>query len=91
MPKSCYTNPEQNTPYIYVIKIGSHLSTQWTDWFAGMEITLLEDGTSVLSGEIVDQAALHGLLRTIRDLGLPLISVVRIDSTDHHVEQGEQS
>lgn len=76
---------------VYAIKIEGHLSAPWTDWFDGMTITLQKDGTSVLSGAIVDQAALHGLLRAIRDLGLPLISIVRMDPADQHLEQGEQS
>jgi hypothetical protein len=67
------TNPSQ--PLIYQIRIKGHLSHQWTDWFEGLTITLEEDGNTLLTGPVVDQAALHGLLKKVRDLGLPLVSV----------------
>jgi hypothetical protein len=60
----------------YKIRVKGHLDGRWTDWFDGLEITNLEN---VLSGEIVDQAALHGLLRKVRDLGMPLISAIRVE------------
>lgn len=62
-------------PKVYHIRIKGHLDAQWEDWFEGMSITLEDDGHTRLSGPVVDQAALHGLLRKIRDLGMPLISV----------------
>ena len=62
---------------IYQIRIKGHLDRRWTDWFGGMTITLEENGYTLLIGPVVDQAALHGLLRKVRDLGLPLISVTR--------------
>jgi len=62
----------------YKIRVKGHLDGRWTDWFDGLEITNLENGEAVLAGEIVDQAALHGLLRKVRDLGLPLISVTGV-------------
>jgi hypothetical protein len=71
------TNPSQ--PVIYQIRIKGHLGSQWTDWFEGLTITLEEDGTTLLSGPVVDQAALHGLLRKVRDLGMPLLSVCPLD------------
>ncbi len=60
---------------LYQIRIKGHLGPQWTDWFEGLAITLEEDGDTLLTGPIVDQAALYGLLRKVRDLGIPLVSV----------------
>ncbi len=64
---------------IYEIKIKGHLDDRWADWFEGMTFTRASDGTTILSGPITDQAALHGILNGIRDLGLSLISVQRVD------------
>lgn len=64
---------------IYQIRIKGHLGDQWTDWFGGLTITLEEDGDTLLAGPVVDQAALHGLLRKVRDLGMPLVSVIRVE------------
>ena len=64
---------------IYQIKLKGHLNQSWADWFEEMTFTHESDGTTTLHGEIVDQSALHGLLKKIRDLGLPLISVNQID------------
>ena len=61
----------------YQIRIKGHLGLQWTDWFGGLAITLEDNGDTLLTGPVVDQAALHGLLRKVRDLGMPLISVTR--------------
>ena len=60
---------------VYQIRIKGHLGSQWTDWFGGLSIALEEDGDTLLTGPVVDQAALHGLLKKVRDLGLPLASV----------------
>ena len=59
----------------YQIRIKGHLGPQWTDWFAGLAIRLDESGDTLLTGLVTDQAALHGLLRKVRDLGMPLVSV----------------
>lgn len=76
------TDPDQ--PLIYQIRVEGHLGQQWTDWFAGLTITLEEDGDTLLIGTVVDQAALYGLLKKVRDLGMPLVSVNRTkpDRTD---------
>jgi hypothetical protein len=66
-------------PIFYQIRIKGHLSHQWTDWFEGLTITLEEDGNTLLTGTVVDQAALHGLLKKVRDLGMPLLSVNRVN------------
>ena len=67
-------------PMVYQIRIKGHLGHQWTDWFEGMTITLEEGGVTLLTGPVADQAALHGLLRKVRDLGIPLISVIRVNT-----------
>ena len=71
------TDPDQ--PVVYQIRIKGHLGSQWTDWFGGLTITLEEDGDTLLTGPVIDQAALHGLLKKVRDLGLPLLSVNRVE------------
>lgn len=65
-------------PCVYQIRIKGHLNRQWMDWFGGLTVTLEENGDTLLTGPVVDQAALYGLLRRIRDLGMPLLSVNRI-------------
>ena len=66
-------------PAVYQIRIKGHLGWQWTEWFGGLTITLEDNGDSLLTGMVVDQTALHGLLRQVRDLGMPLISVIRLE------------
>ena len=65
---------------IYQIRVEGHLNLQWTDWFGGLAITLEEGGDTLLTGPVVDQAALYGLLKKVRDLGMPLVSVFRVGS-----------
>ena len=60
---------------VYQIWVTGHLGSEWTDWFEGLTITLEDNGETLLIGPVADQAALHGLLRKVRDLGLPLLSV----------------
>ncbi len=61
----------------YEIRLKGHLDDRWAEWFEGLTITLEENGDTLLTGPLVDQAALHGLLRKVRDLGLSLVSVNR--------------
>ena len=65
-------------PTVYQIRIKGQLGRQWTDWFGGLTITLEDNGEMLLTGPVVDQAALHGVLRKVRDLGMPLLSVIRV-------------
>jgi hypothetical protein len=67
----------QDEPAVYEIRLKGHLDQRWAGWFAGLTITLEENGETLLSGPVADQAALHGLLKKVRDLGLPLLAVNR--------------
>jgi hypothetical protein len=78
----------------YEIRLKGHLDSQWTDWFGGLTITLEEDGNTLLTGPVVDQAALHGLLKKVRDLGMPLVSVCPLEhgpTTTRGTGQADQS
>ncbi len=68
-----------NQPMIYQIRLKGHLGQQWTAWFDGLTITLEANGDTLLTGLVIDQAALYGLLRKVRDLGLPLLAVTRVE------------
>ena len=70
------TDPGQ--PPVYQIRIKGHLSHHWAEWFEGLTITLEDNGETLLTGPVVDQAALHGVLKKVRDLGMPLLSVNRV-------------
>lgn len=72
-------NMDQGKPMVYQIRLRGHLDDQWGDWFGGVTLTLDDNGETLLTCAVVDQAALYGLLRKVRDLGLPLIAVNRID------------
>jgi hypothetical protein len=71
--------PDPVQPMVYQIRIEGHLGPQWTHWFGGLTITLEDNGETLLTVPVVDQAALHGLLRKVRDLGMTLISAVRVN------------
>ena len=74
----------------YEIRVEGHLGARWTAWFDGLSVTTADDGTTVLRGPVIDQAALHGLLQTLRDVGIPLISLAPVEApttggpTAHH-------
>jgi len=75
---------EQNTSVggpVFEIRVKGVLGAEWSDWFSGMNVSQDENGDTLLTGRVVDQAALHGLLKKVRDLGVPLISVNRLDGS----------
>jgi hypothetical protein len=78
----CATHPSpkyDDETRTYEIRIKGHLDDKWADWFEGLTITRADNGETLLRGSVVDQAALHGVLRKVRDLGLPLLSVVQVE------------
>ena len=95
MRKTGAATEGQYEPGRYEIRLKGHLDDKWAEWFDGLTITREDNGETRLRGLVVDQAALHGLLRKVRDLGLPLVSVIQVDpkpangpdsnaDTDHH-------
>ena len=64
---------------VYEIRVKGHLGGRWSEWFDGLQITNLENGEALLSGEVMDQAELHGVLAKVRDLGLPLVAVTSLE------------
>lgn len=75
------TKTDQSQPLVYQIRLQGHLGPQWADWFGGLNITLMDSGDTLITGPVADQAALYGLLRKVRDVGLVLLSV-------HSVQDG---
>ena len=79
-------------PELYEIRVRGHLDARWASQFEGLTITLEENGDTLLTGPVVDQAALHGLLKKVRDLGLPLVSVIQVqfhETHQYHSKKGE--
>ncbi len=77
--RNLQTDPDK--AMIYQIRLQGHLGPNWVSWFDGLTITLGENGETLLTGQVVDQAALYGVLRKVRDLGLPLLSVNPVESS----------
>jgi hypothetical protein len=75
MAGQCNREIDPDQPRVYQIRLKGQFDARWTDWFGGMAVDLTEDGDTLLTGPVADQAALHGLLRKVRDLGIPLVSV----------------
>ena len=73
------TSDQPNEDLLYEIRVKGHLHNRWTAWLDGLELSRSEDGTTLLRGRVADQAALHGLLNKLRDIGLPLVSVEQVD------------
>jgi len=80
MPDEYAPKRDSNQPMVYQIRIKGHLGQQWMGWFEGLTITLEEDGNTLLNGPVIDQSALHGILKKIRDLGMPLLSVNSVET-----------
>ena len=100
MSETHIATENHHEPGRYEIRLKGHLDARWADRFEGLSFTHASDGTTILSGPVVDQAALYGLLRNVRDLGLPLVSVIPLDpkpangpdviaDTDHHRSKKE--
>jgi hypothetical protein len=70
---------DHGAPLRYEIRVQGHLHARWAAWFDGLDLTEENDGVTVIHGPVADQAALHGLLHKLRDVGLPLVSVTRVD------------
>ena len=81
---------DPNQTIVYQIRLKGHLGHQWTEWFEGLTITLEEDGNTLLTGPVIDQAALHGLLKKVRDLGMPLLSVNSVEPCTQDTSDNEQ-
>jgi hypothetical protein len=79
---------DSSQPEVYQIRVRSHLGSDWTDWFEGLTITLEEGGDTLLTGPVVDQAALHGLLKKVRDLGISLVSINPVQPNQVQMEDG---
>src|SRR6267154_1040049 len=90
MSNQFHPNTDPNEPMVYQIRIKGYLGSQWTEWFGGLTITQEDNGDTFLTGMVVDQAALHGLLRKVRDLGLPLLSVSRVEADQAETPEVKQ-
>jgi hypothetical protein len=88
-PMSNIPNPEIDV--VYQLKLKGQLGRQWTDWFDGLTLTLAEDGDTLLTGPVADQAALYGLLKRVRDLGISLVSVNPVRFDRKQLEKGEKN
>ncbi len=80
MPNNLNPTHGPGQPMVYQIRIKGHLSPQWTDWFEGMAITTEDNGNTLVTGPVIDQAALHAVLKRVRDVNLPLLSIMEVRS-----------
>jgi hypothetical protein len=91
MSETDTSTEDHDKPGRYEIRIRGHLDDRWAAWFGGLTLTLEDNGDTLLTGPVVDQAALHGLLRKVRDVGMPLISVIRIEPGQADTLDAKQS
>ena len=82
MSETHASTEDHDPPVLYEIRIKGHLDARWVDWFDGLTITLEKNGDTLLIGPVIDQAALHGLLRKVRDSGMSLLSVNQKENTN---------
>lgn len=87
MPDKHNSEDDADQSLVYQIRIKGHLSQKWTKWFEGLIITLEENGDTLLTGTVIDQAELHGILKKVRDLGMPLLSV---NPTEQDLQSGDE-
>ena len=90
MPNEQNLGNDPDAPKIFQIRIQGHLGRQWAGWFDGLTIALEEDGNTLLSGPVIDQSALHGILKKIRDLGMPLLSVNSVEPGSQDTSDNKQ-
>jgi hypothetical protein len=91
MSSKTNSESEQAQPMAYQIRVKGHLGREWTDWFGGLTITALDNGETLLTGPVVDQAALYGVLKKVRDVGMPLLSVNRVQADQAETPDVKQS
>jgi hypothetical protein len=91
MSNEINSKTDLSQPMIYQIRIKGHLCREWSDWFEGLTITAQDLGETLLSGPVVDQAALHGLLKKVRDLGMPLLSVMSVKPDQAETSNGNET
>ena len=90
MSNDINSESDPGQPLVYQIRIKGHLGRDWTDWFGGLSITLEDNGETLLTGPVIDQAALHGLLKKVRDVGMPLLSVIEVQFNENHRYQSKK-
>ena len=90
MSNDINSESDPGQPLVYQIRIKGHLGRDWTDWFEGLSITLEDNGDMLLTGPVVDQAALHGVLKKVRDVGMPLLSVIEVQFNENHRYQSKK-
>ena len=90
MSNDINSESDPGQPLVYQIRIKGHLGRDWTDWFGGLSITLEDNGETLLTGPVIDQAALHGVLKKVRDVGMPLLSVIEVQFNENHRYQSKK-